>query len=396
MITAKIVKDSCNNFGNRITTMELVFPRIILAEAKTHRIISGLEEQVEVTQSLGLNDEILFSRNSASSRAIPFNKMVKEVKENPFIPIAWAKSHSGMQGTEYFTDEKDISWFRMNHLKARDQAIERATDAHERGLSKQITNRYLEPFMWHKVLVTFTEIDNFFNLRLPVYDFGFNDGRTFKSIKEYEKSQTNEVLDWTGACGDFAYNLVFNKGQSEIHMMCLAEAMYDALMESTPKLLKEGQYHIPYEEQIKEQIKNELYNVNTHLSPNGNYIINYSQEDIMKISVVYAAWVSYTTVGNGEKEFNYENIIRLYDKLLKSNHFSCFEHIAKCMSEEEYVSFSKTIHSTKKTIKDKSAGLRQNECLVDNFIINREEQYGWCANFRSWIQYRHLIENKNE
>ena len=43
-------------------------PRIILAEFNTHR---------------------LFSRNSASSRAIPFKKMVQSVLENPFIPIAW-------------------------------------------------------------------------------------------------------------------------------------------------------------------------------------------------------------------------------------------------------------------------------------------------------------------
>lgn len=372
MITAKIVKDSCNNFGNRITTMELVFPRIILAEAKTHRIISGLEEQVEITQSLGLNDEILFSRNSASSRAIPFNKMVKEVKDNPFIPIAWAKSHSGMQGTEYFTDEKDISWFIMNHLKARDQAIERATDAHERGLSKQITNRYLEPFMWHKVLVTFTEIDNFFNLRLPVYDFGFNDGRTFKSIKEYEKSQTNEVLDWTGACGDFAYNLVFNKGQSEIHMMCLAEAMYDALMESTPKLLKEGQYHIPYEEQIRE----ELFNLNKKISPNGCFIASYKDEDVRKISASMCARVSYTTVGEGEKEFNYANNIRLHDNLIASGHWSPFENLARCMSFNEYYNYH----------------LTQGD---GNPFGEGKDTFGVCNNFRGWIQYRYLIENKN-
>ena len=69
-INAEIIADSVDSKGNRITTMLLTFPRFILAELNTHR---------------------MFSRNSASSRAIPFEKMVKMVEEDPFIPIAWQK-----------------------------------------------------------------------------------------------------------------------------------------------------------------------------------------------------------------------------------------------------------------------------------------------------------------
>src|SRR6185369_7117160 len=92
MIKAEIVADSINEKGNRITSFIVTFPRIILAEKNTHRV---------------------FSRNSASSRAIPFPKMVKSVRENPFIPIAWQKDHKGMQGTEYFSKEEkfEISIF---------------------------------------------------------------------------------------------------------------------------------------------------------------------------------------------------------------------------------------------------------------------------------------------
>ena len=82
MIKAEIVADSVNTIGERITTMLVTFPRIILAELNNYRA---------------------FSRNSASSRAIPFEKMVKVVEENPFIPIVWQKDHKGMQGFEYFT-----------------------------------------------------------------------------------------------------------------------------------------------------------------------------------------------------------------------------------------------------------------------------------------------------
>ena len=52
-IEAKIVADSINPQGDRITTYLLTFPRFILAELNTHRV---------------------FSKNSASSRAIPFEK----------------------------------------------------------------------------------------------------------------------------------------------------------------------------------------------------------------------------------------------------------------------------------------------------------------------------------
>ena len=70
LISAEILADSLNQFVERITTMKLIFPRIILAEFNTHR---------------------MFNRNSASSRAIPLHKMIKAVEENPFIPIAWQK-----------------------------------------------------------------------------------------------------------------------------------------------------------------------------------------------------------------------------------------------------------------------------------------------------------------
>jgi hypothetical protein len=80
MIQRKNIADSKNEFGNRLTTFVLTFPRIVLAEFNTHRMIS---------------------KNSASSRAIPFKKMLKMVQENPFIPIKWMKDHSGMQGNEY-------------------------------------------------------------------------------------------------------------------------------------------------------------------------------------------------------------------------------------------------------------------------------------------------------
>ena len=147
-IEAKIVADSLNSQGNRITTFLLTYPRFIHSELMTHR---------------------MFSRNSASSRAIPFEKMVKAVEENPFIPIAWQKDHKGMQGTEYLADRKHENAV-YEWLKARDYAVKQARMMNNDGVTKQLCNRLLEPFMWHTTLCTFTESENFFNLRLPIYE----------------------------------------------------------------------------------------------------------------------------------------------------------------------------------------------------------------------------------
>ena len=78
-INATIIADSKNEFGNRITTFVVTFPRIVLAEAKTHRILNLDDSKIEVMEDISVNSDINFSRNSASSRAVPFKKMVKMV-----------------------------------------------------------------------------------------------------------------------------------------------------------------------------------------------------------------------------------------------------------------------------------------------------------------------------
>ena len=104
-IKAGIIADSINQQGNRVTTYILTYPRIIHAELLTHR---------------------LFSRNAASSRAIPAKKMIKMIEEDPFIPIAWQKAHKGMQGTEYITDPELIKIERDEWLKDVNYELESA------------------------------------------------------------------------------------------------------------------------------------------------------------------------------------------------------------------------------------------------------------------------------
>lgn len=340
MIQTKIIADSKNKFGNRITTMIVTIPRIILAEFNTHR---------------------MFSRNSASSRAIPFEKMVKSVEENPFIPIAWQKDHKGMQGVEYITDKKEIQACEYEWLLARDYAIKQAvqlnTDFGNGSITKQLCNRLLEPFMWHTVIVTATEWENFFALRCPKYEFL---GCVYRSKKDL-----HNIGKWKEeAFTDLDY-LKLNKGQAEIHMMALAEAMWDAYNESTPKELKAGEWHIPF--------GNDINKINDNWSAWGDLT---KKEVKLKIATAMCARVSYTVVGEEGKEPNYENDIKLHDKLAKSGHWSPFEHCAKAMSEEEWVNYINGIQSHRTT-------------GITNDIM------GWSGNFRGFIQYRKMFDNEN-
>jgi hypothetical protein len=73
---AKVLADSITSDGARLTTLEVTFPRIVLAEFNTHRMLS---------------------RNSASSRAIPVLKRIKSVVDDPFVPESFGKNQAGMQ-----------------------------------------------------------------------------------------------------------------------------------------------------------------------------------------------------------------------------------------------------------------------------------------------------------
>src|SRR3954452_24195130 len=73
---AKVLADSVSPAGQRLTTLEATFPRFVLAEFNTHRV---------------------FSRNSASSRAIPVAKQLRRVLDDPYVPIEFGSNKPGMQ-----------------------------------------------------------------------------------------------------------------------------------------------------------------------------------------------------------------------------------------------------------------------------------------------------------
>ena len=342
-ISAEIIADSITPYGENLTTMRITFPRYILAELNTHRMLS---------------------KNSASSRAIPFEKMVKAVEENPFIPIAWQKDHKGMQGTEYLIDRKHENAV-YEWLKARDYAVKQARMMNNDGVTKQLCNRLLEPFMWNTVLVTATDWENFFALRCPQYQTPVSrtvePQRSWKDLLAVHSNPINAELlienkdNWT-------FKMQHSLSGAEIHIQALAEAIWDALKESTPKKLKEGEWHIPFGDNI----------TNKELSENLYHLGGSNDQLRVKIATARCARVSYTVIGEEEKKSNYQNDIKLHDRLASMGHWSPFEHCARVMDDMERAYYYTSTGPT-----------------PDKFHT------GVLGNFRGFIQYRKMFENEN-
>ncbi len=357
-ISAEIIADSKNEQGGRITTFVLTFPRFILAELNTHR---------------------MFSRNSASSRAIPFKKMVEKCKNDPFIPIAWQKDHSGMQGTEYLksggkysvTERDGVLGYTTNPveewLNARDSALNGAWIMNQMDVTKQICNRLLEPFMWHTAIVTATEFENFFKQRCPQYQFADN-APVFRSKSDCMEFY-NDDPDFWKMMDD--YNTVdwlkINKGQGEIHIMELAEKMWDAMNYSKPKELKAGEWHIPFGDRM------DINKIKCLLPVQEPMMIEENRKEVqdvmVKIATARCARVSYM---NFDGTDDYAKDIALHDRLIKMRHNSPFEHLAQAMTSAEY-----------------------EENVMGSVYDEDRKVLGWSGNLQGFIQYRKKIRGED-
>lgn len=143
MWEAKIILDSIAPCGQRLTTMQWTYPRWIHSEVNTHRALS---------------------KNAASSRAIPIDKMIKMVEENPAIPIYFGRNQKGMQAVEEIENKEKAEWQWRRGAK---KAVLQARRLQKLKLHKQHVNRVLEPYMWMTTLLTGTDYawDNLFLLR---------------------------------------------------------------------------------------------------------------------------------------------------------------------------------------------------------------------------------------
>lgn len=304
--SARILADSVSPAGVRLTTIEATFPRMILAEVNTHRILS---------------------KNSASSRAIPVARQIRKILDFPFVPSKIGTDKAGMQASR-FLEAEDLIAAQALVINKRDRALVGALEDlvgpeyvreafginlsdilmngfdESRGdldvlndilayhafhakaertdpnyvlpdgflnLHKQTLNRYLEPFMWHTAVISGTDWGNFFALRISEH------------------------------------------AQPEIDL--IARLIKDAMNASVPVELVSGEWHLPF---VTDEEKAQINETNI--------------EDWKMISSGRTARVSYEThagVRDLEKDIN------LSSGLIEDGHMSPFEHIATPVEETE-------------------------------------------------------------
>lgn len=265
-ITAEVICDSISSInGKRITTFQLEYPRLIHSELKTHRMLST---------------------NSASSRAIPFDKMIENLNG---IPVRFGAANKGMQdnGEEYSKEMWYTDWYDDGDgylgtpqdawVGAKSLMVGMAELFYEAGYAKQIYNRLLEPFQMMKTIVTATELQNFFWLR--------DDEAADPTIQE------------------------------------LARCMWAAMEQNEPIVLEPGQWHLPF----VLCFENSYYIFDENAFP-----VYLSLEDAIIVSCARCAAVSFRNV-----DYDLAKCKQVYDRLINGGkvHGSALEHCATPMEE---------------------------------------------------------------
>lgn len=243
-----------------------------------------------------------------NSRAIPFDKFVEQITNNPATPEFWGKNQSGMQAVEELDDIQKTEYIIPNKLyvdanngglttakkacintwlEARDSAIGFAKQMNKLGAHKQIVNRILEPWFHIRVIFSGTDFDNFFALR------------------------------------------AHKDAQPEFKI--LAEKMLEIYNNSEPKSLKEGEWHIPFGDKINEKRIIEYLEKIHGFADSGDI-----KTIKKKIAIARCARISYQ---NFEGKDDYEADIKLCDRLFGSvpRHLSPTEHVAQSLDSEEYI-----------------------------------------------------------
>lgn len=308
-ITAKVIADSFNAAGSRLTTLQLKYPAWIHGEVMTHRVMS---------------------RNASSNRAIPVKKMIEAIRADLAVPIHWGKNQKGMQAFEEcnalvpFNIVTGIasSYTRENAwLQAMEYAINAAEAFDRAGYHKQIVNRLLQPFMHMNVVLSSTKWKNFDRLR--------------------------------------------DHKDAEPHMRDLATEIIAARNNSEPRLLKAGEWHVPY------------------VNPDEvDWDHSHDVFAAIQDSVARCARVSYMTTENKQSSFSED--VALYNRLVHTRleyddlpHASPAEHQAI-----HYTDFEEGWHH-----------IAPIWAAVGGADIRR---FALNGNFsRSWCQFRKLIPDED-
>ena len=313
MVKVKVLADSISEEKVRLVTIEAEYPRIIHSELLTHR---------------------MFSRNSASSRAIPFNKMCEQLTG---MPSKFGSNKSGMQDGGNHTSKVQIIELAHNgratisHLspelawgKALESSAYYAKAFSDAGYHKQVFNRLTEPFQMIKTVISSTEWSNFLWLR--------DDDAADPTIRE------------------------------------LAVKIKEALDKSIPTVLSSAQWHLPY-----------VY------TEGGKYFLTaggteLTLDDAKMVSAARCAAVSYRNT-----DYTLEKCRSVWSNLIGSDkkHASALEHQAKPM-----INSQSNLHG--------DVNFYFYPETWENGISSVDKECGlWSGNFRGWVQLRKTIEGES-
>ena len=284
MISAKVICDSVYPLRDRLITVEVEFHRFILAEVNTHRMLS---------------------RNFQSSRAVPVEKMIEQVRNNPAMPVHWGKNQRGMVAEEESSSLVDGVSAEEYWKESAVIAAQRAEEFSKAGYHKQVTNRILEPFMWTKGVITGTS---------------------------------------------YVWNEVFKlrcHPDTQPEFQALAYKIKEAISYSTPDRLVSGDWHMPYVKYDRSPDGEQRFFANRE--EGGRYL---TLENALKVSSSCCAQVSYRSMDDSLKK-----AINIYEKLNLPEdgeygedppHFSPTEHQARAgtLSVEQSNKYNGNFHNT--------------------------------------------------
>ena len=257
MLAVDIIADSVNSIGDRLTSFEVTTHRFTLAEWNTH---------------------CLFARNSASSRAIPFTKMLERYMKDPAYPFEWPCEKPGMSGGALLHGEdlQDAGnlWDEVRGMTAEKLSEYLASHQEpERRLHKSLLNRLMEPMQWHTILITAASYENFFDLRVSPH------------------------------------------AMPEIRIA--AKAMEDKDRAAEPRPLHGGEWHLPYVRTAEQVTGSTLWSPEDDMGRRAGY-------DGRIISASRCAATSYDTQWADK---GYAKEVERYHGLVESGHWSPLEHV---------------------------------------------------------------------
>lgn len=275
-----ILASKSRDTGVTLYTFVLTYPRVILAEVNTHRVLS---------------------RNTASSRAIPSKKQRWRVLHDFFTPVTIGQNQKGMQAGKELE-----GWRRWAAIKvwqwSRYPMVFASWLLDKLGAHKQVVNRIVEPWTFTQQVVTCTDLKNVFKLR---------DHKDAEPHFQIIAAQMHKQVQYV----ESLFRTVNFDCRNPDGSVCPLENVNPPLGVYRVQMLRSGDWHLPFVDQA--EMTNNI-------------------ENLKKISAARSARVSYFLPENGQRS-DIGRDLELCERLSTSGHWSPFEHVATPVPSDRYI-----------------------------------------------------------